>query len=238
LDRAEEEEILGLFGFNAEKKLKKANEHLAKGNYYDARMAFEEILMRDGVPSSFLDRARTGWRQARQALMEGQLEEAKRLIRAGETAAARESCIASLEQAGDDLDASEAKEILDRIDAGQTEAVRLLDGLDESAAAEQLPAEEAETEEEASADGSDELFDVLLQSLSEEQAEAYRSFGNEFQTGYLLLQEGKAKQALEHFSTVPEHITSNPYFRLENGQALMFERRYDEAFNTLERLAG
>ena len=34
---------MGLFGFNAEKKLKKANDYLPKGIYYDAKVAFRQF---------------------------------------------------------------------------------------------------------------------------------------------------------------------------------------------------
>jgi predicted Zn-dependent protease len=236
MDRSEEEETLGLFGFNAQKKLSKANEHLAKGNHYEARMAFEEIILRKGVPALIVDQARSGYRKARQALMENLIEEAKRLVRGGETDAAREACAAAIEQAGEDLEADEAKELLERLDEGQTEAARLLEGLDQLADSQELPAEKAESEEAAPMDGAEELFEALLLPLPEEQAEAFRSFGPEFKSGYLLLQEGRAEEALEQFALAPEDVASNQYFRLENAQAFMFSRRYEEALRTLEGL--
>jgi predicted Zn-dependent protease len=234
MDRSAEEEIVGLFGFNAEKKLKKAEEYLAREIYYEARLAFEEIIIRKDVNPTLASRAREGWRRSRKALMEAQIEEAKRMIRAGEPAAARDSCLAAIEQAAEDLDAGEAKTLLERLDEGQTEAARLLAGLDEVPLAHQLPPEEAADSEAGTTEGAEAMFEVLLQPLPEEQAQLYRDFGPEFRDGYLLLQEGRAAEALGKFAEIPEEVASNPFFRLEKGQALMHVKKYQEALESLE----
>jgi tetratricopeptide (TPR) repeat protein len=235
VDLSSKEGKLGLFGFNAEKKLKKADDYLAREIYYEAKLAYEEIIMRDGVEASIIERAREGWRQARQALMEEQTAEAKRLVRAGEPDQAVESCRAALEQAGNDLDASEARELLEKLGQGGTAAEKLLQGLDEipsSGDAAPAPVDE----EDAVASGPEALFEVLLQSLPAVQAEAYDSFGPEFRAGFLELQEGRAKEALAAFSRVPEEVGASPFFRLEKAQALMQDEQSEDALQLLEGL--
>lgn len=225
---------MGLFGFNAEKKLKKGNDYLAKGIYYDAKIAFEEIITRDNVQASIVGRAREGWRQARRALMEEQTAEAKRFVQAGEAEQALECCRAAVEQAGSDIDAGEARELLDRLQEGETAAAKLLDGLDEIPTA-NLPVEEVE-DDEAIAAGPEAIFDVLLQALPSQQAEAYHWFGSEFRDGYLHLQEGRAKEALEAFERVPKEVEEHAFFRLEKAQALLHERRPEEALGLLDAI--
>ena len=226
---------MGLFGFNAEKKLKKANDCLAKGFYYDAKVAFEEIIARGDLQEPTVSQAREGWRRARQALMEEQIAEAKRYFEVGEAEQALGCCEAALEQAGNDLDASEAKELLERVKQGETRAAKLLRGLDEIKAAGGL-APESEDDIDAVAAGPEALFEVLLQSLPTDQAEAYHRFGPEFREGFLDLQEGRAKEALASFSRVGQEVEVNPYFRLEKSQALMQDEQWEEALHLLDDL--
>lgn len=226
---------MGLFGFNAEKKLKKANEYLAKGIYYDARIAFEEILVRDNVQASITGQAREGWRMARRAMMEQQTSEAKRLVQAGEPAQALECCLAAVEQAGEDLDAGEAKQLLERLQEGETGAAKLLAGLDDIPALDDLPVEEG-NEEQAMAVGPDAIFDVLMESLTAEQAETYRGFGPDFRKGFLELQEGNAEAALDAFARVSKEAQEHPFFRLEKAQALRYARKSADALVQLDGL--
>ena len=225
---------MGLFGFNAEKKLNKANDYLAKGIYYEAKVVFEEIITRDNVQASIVGKAREGWRQARRAMVDEQTAEAKRLIRGGEPTLALECCMAAAEQAGNDIDASEAQELLDKLQGGETAAAKLLGGLDDIPAA-GLPVEEVE-DEDTMAVGAEALFDVLMESMPSQQAETYYSFGPEFRAGYLYLQEGKAKEALEAFERVPKEAADHPYFHLEKAQALMYDLRSKDALELLDTI--
>ena len=226
---------MGLFGFNAEKKLRKANDYLAKGIYYDAKVAFEEIIARSDLEETIVGQARDGWREARRALMEEQTAEAKRHAEVGEKEQAVECCKAAVEQAGNDLDAGEAKEILERLEQGETGAAKLLRGLDDIKSAGDL-APDSMDEDGAVVAGPEALFEVLLQSLPDVQAEAYRWFGPEFREGFLQLQEGKAKETLASFARVAEEVEKNPFFRLEKVQALMQDEQAEEAFRLLEGL--
>ncbi|MBD3162882.1 MAG: hypothetical protein GF346_10765 [Candidatus Eisenbacteria bacterium] len=225
---------MGLFGFNAEKKLKKGQQFLAGGLAYEARMAFEEILLRDKMEEPILAEARKGWVEARTLLMREQIAEATELLRAGDRAGARESCRAAIEQAGTDLDAAEARKMLAELEKGESAAAKMLEGLDEIPDATRVVAEQAD-DEDAVASGPEALFDVLLQPLPEEHAEAYRGFGPEFRDAFLLLQDGEAEQALEAFGRIPEETAAHPYVQLERAQALMVARQNEEA---LERLTG
>jgi thioredoxin-like negative regulator of GroEL len=166
--------------------------------------------------------------------MEEQTVEAKRLVQAGDTEQALECCRAAVEQAGNDIDAGEARELLDRLEKGETAAAKLLSGLDDIPAAGDLPVEEVD--DEAIAAGPEALFDVYLESLPAEQAEAFQGFGSEFRDGYLSLQEGRAKEALEAFNRAPKEVEDHPLFLLEKAQALMQERQAEEALKILDAI--
>ena len=232
---------MGLFGFNAEKKLAKGNEHLAKGFYYEARITYEEILAREGISDEIRAQAKEGRRAARLELIAGQCEEARRLLAAGDTDAAAESCRAAIDLAEEDLDVPEAKAMLELI-VGPPETRRsaILAGLDEEAAAavaETVPVrqiEHARPEEVVTGGEADELFEVYLNAFSNEVADRYRALGTEFRGGYLLLQEGKPGEALAQFESVPAEMRDDSLFRMEKAQALLVAEDNEAALATLE----
>ncbi len=226
---------MGLFGFNAEKKLKKGSDFLEKGIYYEARRTFEEIIVRDGVDPWIVEQAKAGWRRARESLMENQVAEARRLVQAGEIDEAAECCRAAVEQAGSDIDAGEAAKLLAELEQGLGAAQKILEGIDDLPDRPAEPNVEGEVEEEIVA-GPEALFEVLLQPLPKEQAEAFRSFGQPFRDGYLHLQEGRPKEALACFDAIPEEIARDPLARLERAQALMVDERDEDALGELENL--
>lgn len=223
---------MGLFGFNAEKKLSKGREQLSKGFYYEARLTFEEVLLHDKVDEALRGQAKTGWREARSAMIAGQLEEAAQHLASGEKEEALGSWRAVIELAGNDLDAGDAPRMIELHGGGEA---KILEGLDEIVPETIQPSEEVE-EEEFFGESPDEVFEVHLQTQDEAIAERYRSFGPAFRDGYLALQEGKATEALERFSAAAESVAVDPFFRLEKAQALMLARSDEEALGELSAI--
>lgn len=229
---------MGLFGWNAEKKLAKGEEQLAKGLFYEARLTFEEIIVHEKVESSIASQAKGGWRKARAALIANQMSEAENLLRSGDTAQAADCWRAIIELAGNDLDCSEARDLLARHGGKPSLRSQVLEGLDSVAAEERLPAEEEEEQEEYAAEDPDQIFEVYLQTLPEGQAEAYRALGEAFRDGYLLIQEGRAQEALDRFAAAGDQEARSPYFQLEVAQALLLAERNEEAVAGLEAVEG
>ncbi len=225
---------MGLFGFNAEKKLAKAQEQLARGFFYEARAAFEEILKREDVVGGLRSQAAEGWRSARRAMMDQQMEEAGRLLQAAERDSAIESLRTVLEIAEDDLDCSEAKAVLAKLQEeteGPEAIMRTL---------EIPPVAAVQAVVDESADGPvfgespDDLMEVYLGPLSEEIAERYRSLGTEFRDAFLSLQQGDPQDAARRFEAIPDDRQTDPFIRLERGQALLLLDRNEEALESLQ----
>jgi hypothetical protein len=233
------EVVVGLFGFNPEKKLAKANEQLERGFFYEARLAYEEILGKDGIPDSIRVQAKEGWRKARMMLIAGQTEEARRLLSANDAEGAAESCRAAIEIAADDLDPGDAVRILVEIEGPpQTKKSALLQGLDEVAREGALEPirdlEDAEPEEVVAGSEADELFEVYLNAMLETTAGRYRALGPAFRDAYLRLQDGAADAALQLFDRIPDSIRHDSICQIEKAQALLLAARNREALETLD----
>lgn len=231
---------MGLFGFNAEKKLAKAQEHLARGDNYEARRGFEEILLRQGVPESLRSVAKDGWMRARRGMMEVQLRDAESYEQQGELESAAESLRTAIEIAEDDLDTGNARENLRKIE-------RLIEtGVKPGARARVAPVavhpaasavvETSGQEEPYLRDDPEQFFEVYLQTLHEEDAEAYRGLGDGFREAYLALQEGRAEEAMELFDELPPGVRHAPACRLERAQTLLLLRKNEEAYDELHGL--
>ncbi len=226
---------MGLFGFNAEKKVAKGQEQLAKGLFYEAKVTFEEILVRDGIEGGIVAQSKDGWRRARKGLIEIQAAEAEQLTKAGDIRGAIDSWRAIVEMAGDDLDAGDAGKMLAEHGGETSFQAKILEGLDDVAPVARLPVEE-EDGQEYSSDDPEEIFEVYLQTLPEQQAEEYRTLGVPFRDAYLLIQEGKSEQALDRLSEADEEIKRSPYFLLESAQAHMLIDQNEQALSELDAL--
>jgi tetratricopeptide (TPR) repeat protein len=235
LDLPSKEESLGLFGFNAEKKLAKGQEQLAKGHYYEARLTFEEILVHDNVEAGIIGQAKDGRRKVRLALIDLQKGEADQYLRAGEIPQALDCWRAIVDLAGDELDSTEAKAMLAKYGGEKGPHAKILEGLDAVAPVATLPAED-EGEEEYFGDDPEEIFEVYLQTLPDEQAEAYRALGGPFREGYLLIQQGNAAEALEHFASADGDALKSPYLHLESAQALLLSNQNERALQTIDSI--
>ncbi len=170
-------------------------------------------------------------------MMSGQIDEARRLFAAGEKGQALECCRAAIDLAGDDLDAGEAKELLARIETEQGKGTpRILAGLDALPPVEEAPAEEI-PQEEFFGDRPDEIFEVHLETLPPDVAEIYRGMGAEFRDGFLSIQEGRPKEAIDRFASAPESAAAHPVFRLEKAQALLLDGQNEAALAEIEWIA-
>jgi hypothetical protein len=169
-------------------------------------------------------------------MIDMQTEEAERHLRGGDIPAAIGCWQAVVELGGDDIDATAAREMLARHAGASTDHEKLLAGLDAIAPVEEIPQEEGEAGEEYYGDDPGEIFEVYLQTLPEKQAEAYRTLGEPFRDGFLLIQEGKAREALERFAAAGEAQEVQPYFRLERAQALLLDEQSVEALRDLDAM--
>jgi tetratricopeptide (TPR) repeat protein len=227
---------VGLFGgFNAEKKLDKAGAQLQQGAFYEARAIFEEILGRQEVDPAIREQAKNGWRKARRGLIDGQREEAELRLQAGERDEALECLRTIMEIAGDDIDVSEIRAKLERIDPTLTPSnptERILSHLDDSVAQDELPPEEGEAVA-GFGQSPDDLFEVYLNAVPEPVADLYRAQGEAFRDVYLTLQDGDIEGALEGFAKLPSEQAADPIVRLEWGQALLLDGKHEEALGML-----
>jgi predicted Zn-dependent protease len=231
---------VGLFGgFNAEKKLAKASQHLDQGSFYEARLGFEEILGREGIEDAIRAQAKEGWRRARRGLIAGQEEEAARLLANGEREAAAEALRTILEIAGDDIEVPDVRRRLLELDpasAPRSAAEKILAGLDEAAPQEAIPPEEGEAVADFG-ESPDDLFEVYLNAYSEQVAERYRAQGPLFRDAFLALQGGDVTGALAAFEGLPADRAADPIVRIERAHALMLQGKAEEALALLEGLS-
>jgi tetratricopeptide (TPR) repeat protein len=90
-------------------------------------------------------------------------------------------------------------------------------------------------EQPDSPDQDDEHFAALVGTLPEDVQESYLSYPETFKTGYLALNRGDFKQAVENFSqAMQEHAESQSYIQLELATACLNLGQYDEACRLAE----
>ncbi|MBD3335338.1 MAG: hypothetical protein GF355_07455 [Candidatus Eisenbacteria bacterium] len=216
--------------FNPQKKLKNADEALANGFHYDALKIYRSVLKRTGDDPTVAPRAEEGRRKARRGLMERQLEEARGLWDDGRYVEAIECAENAVDLADDDGDRRRAGELLERIKAAGNQALRARPDVPGGGTACAAPL----VTDEAPADvGEEDLFQLYLDTLPEERAETYRSFGEVFSHAYVLTQQGRGSEALEHYDTLPDDVRRHPLVRLLEGQALGLAGRDAAALETL-----
>lgn len=117
------------------------------------------------------------------------------------------------------------RELGERRDALARDSARPFSG--EPISEEEL-AEEVDEEDEA------ERFERYLLALSEGRAQAFRSLGTAFASGYVRLQEGDAEGAVTALREALEERPDSPLVHLELGRALLFLERGEEAVGHLE----
>lgn len=246
---------MGLFGSSPQKKLEKARDHFAAGRWFDAMRLFEEVVEAGGkVAEGERSEARQGFRECRERMIRLRLEESEALRLAGDLEAARDRCQTAVDLLGDDLDASAAREQMQRIDApsraiaagpevGEMHETDLLPGANRRVVLQPTPvdrpAREAAPRDDAElfGDNPPELFEVHLHALSEPVADYLRTLGPDFRFGYLALVQGEGKRALDFFERLDWEAIRHPAARRQRANALLLERRADEALEQIDAMA-
>ncbi|MBD3333880.1 MAG: hypothetical protein GF355_00005 [Candidatus Eisenbacteria bacterium] len=217
--------------FNPDKKLKSADEALAKGFHYDALKIYRSVLKRAGDDPTVASRAEEGRRRARHGLMERQLEEAQGLWDDDRYMEAIECAENAVDLADDDGNRRRADDLLERIKEAGNEALRAppADPGGGTTCAAPLVADDAPADV-----GEEDLFQLYLETLPEERAETYRSFGEDFSRAYILTQQGRGNEALEHYDALPDDVRRHPLVRLLEGQALGLAGRDEAVLEALD----
>lgn len=236
---------MGLFGFNAEKKIKKAQELVAGGRDYDAR----KVLLELKKNATKLNGADQAWvveneRLVRERMVAARMEEARKYELAGEIAAARDRAETALDLAGDDLETSNIHELLHRLGSSRRES----GGSPESLPSDLLPDRpdreqrahdpEEPTPEELWGDNLDEVFELYMDALPAEQANLYREQADEFKRAYVSLVQGAPKLALTYFDELVWDPLPPDSIGLERARALLLAKRAEESVELLDAIGS
>ena len=107
----------------------------------------------------------------------------------------------------------------------------------------EFPREKGEEDEDKDEDASgpvykgrkDEYFSALIGTLPDEVQDAYLSYGNTFQNGYIALNQGDFEPAVQYLSrAMEENPDPQTYIPLELATAYLNLEKYDEARRLLE----
>ena len=250
---------MGLFGFSADKKLRKASEHLERGRLFDALSDFRDILSRaDTVDAGILAQAESGERTTRERMIAERLKEAESLIRVEDLASARDRCLMALDLAGEDLPRGPIEERIRQIEAPRrpvSSSERIGDNvprdlppspdLDEKAPRRSVVTQRHEEPEvpeleESFVFGDDPegLFEIHMNTLGEDVASAFRSMGSDFARGYLALASAQGPMAMRYFDRVEWEPLPPDSVVIELMRALVLSHRYDEALEWFGKLRG
>ncbi|MBK8229814.1 MAG: hypothetical protein IPK72_04325 [Candidatus Eisenbacteria bacterium] len=246
---------MGLFGTSPEKKLEKAREHSRRGEDYEARLLFADVLSkRDRLHPTTREAAEAGLLEVRLRMIAARLDEAERYRLVGDLETARDRCHTALDLAGEDLDTSEIEERLRQIDSPKRPlppTARVEDGVQTDLL---TPPEDApdnlggllellkpkpappRTDAELQGDDPDGLFELHIQTLGDGLAARYRGFGLDFRNGYLALVQNAPDRALAWFERLAPEIAGDRWVGLERAHALLLAERCDDALALLAEL--
>ena len=188
---------------------------LARGEYLSALRAFREETDDAGEKT----RVEEALAAVELELAHRKMAEAKRFL----TAELYDRAFATLE---------DVEELADgRDEALCAEADALLTQLESGELGEDF--EEAEVEAEPEEDPDQEL-ELLIQTMSEERQEVYRTAGPVFRDGYLALNDGDGEIALAAF----ESAQPGPWTDYERGRSLALLQRHEEAVEAFHTAAA
>lgn len=222
-----------LFKPSFEKHEARADRLAARGDFGSAKLAYEKAL--SSLPASStagrgihrrIDEKR---RQACEKLARGHQQNGVDLVDAGCPKDAEELFVLALELTEDAALAAEIRSCLESIRSGDTPS-----SVEQTAPADDNHGGETDDDITLPA-GSPELFNALLASLPEAEQSAYADYGDDFRTGYLLLNQGDFKGAISHLSrTLDNDSSPNSYVRLELATAYLNLGDLDRARALLE----
>ncbi len=221
---------------------KSPEEHEARGDAYFLRnasgkakleweSALEKLEKDPYSPSGRIDRLREKVHGAKEALASEHRDNGENLIEAGCWDEARELLNLVLELTENESLASEARELIRKVDAAETR-----EGEEEMAEYDYFEPGEEEEEEEVDSDPlhDDEYFTVLVESLPEPRREAYIGYGATFRLGYVALNQGEFETAAEELARAMEENPPDSYIPLELSTAWVNLGRVEEARSLLE----
>jgi len=247
---------MGLFGTSPQKKLARARALLAQGDFYPAWQLFRELQGLSGrLSPEEISEARQGSVTCRRAMIDRRLQEAEALRSAGDLAGARDRCQTAFDLAGQDIALEAIEEVLQRINAPRrpvAAAPQLRDALevdilpppDETVTPSPSPLdrspepEPARSDEEIFGPDPESRFSEMLLAVEEPTAEFYRGLGADFRLGYVALNQGEGRRALDFFDRLDWSTLRDPRARLERAHALLLAERAEESLRELDALAS
>lgn len=233
---------MGLFGFNAEKKLAQAKKYVEEGKHYEALRAFEEVTERASQPELHAA-ALTGAREMRAAMIAARVAEADGFEASGDLEVAKDRLRTAIDLAEDDLPKDRLEERLRGLEAPRRPtqmgaAAQPPDLLPDPLEDPSRGAVRSEPSDPAELFGEDpkEEFAFLMNTLPEDLAALFQEQGESFQLGYLALTRGAPRAALQKFDEMDWSSMPASPIALERARALLLARRGEEALALVDQI--
>lgn len=232
---------MGLFGFNAEKKLAQAKKHAEQGKHYEALRAFEEVMERANQ-ADLRTEAQNGARQTRAAMIEARVVEADGFEEMGDLEVAKDRLRTAIDLAQDDLPKDRLEERLRALESPRRPSVPgpapvpdLLPDPVEDASRGATRAEPTDAAE-LFGENPEEEFAILMNTLPAGVAEIFQQQPEAFRLGYLALTHGAPRAALRKFDELDWSTMPPAPIALERARALLLARRAEEALDLIDQI--
>lgn len=227
---------MGLFGFNADKKMNRGRKALADGDFYEALKNFEEVEKRDGIDAGIHAEAASEARRVRGIMIDQRLLEATNFLEAGEMEAARDRLETARDLAGTDLPRHAIEAGFAALERTRVDTASLRDAAQSPLAVDDTPAlpEEPSEAELFGADLEIE-FGMLMDTLPASLAEIFQAQPLDFRKAYVAMAKGAPRAALRHLELLNWNPPPHPAIGIERARA---ELMTGAARPALERLEG
>lgn len=230
--------LLSLFsGPSLEKLEKKGDAHYAVGQWGKAKLAYEHAYQKaEKAPGQRLLRQQLAAKiiRTKEALAEQHLKEAEELVEGEYFAEARELMDLAAEITTKTGFANRIKERIQQIEAlhSKQAAAELDDFV-------YIPEDEVNGQDPPNEASTEEYFEALCGPLPPEVYEAYRSYGPDFKTGYVALNQADFETAAHHLArALEQNRQQGSFIPLELASALINLGRSDQAEALLEEFLG
>ncbi|MEZ4654215.1 MAG: hypothetical protein R3E12_11665 [Candidatus Eisenbacteria bacterium] len=233
---------MGLFGFNAEKKIAQARRQAADGKLYDALRSYEEVAER-ADQAALREAAESEARDIRTRMIEARVEEADAFEAAGDLVAAKDRLQTALDLAGDDLPRERLDERLRAIESPrrptrvspEAPPQDLLPDPEEDPHRGAIRAEPTDPHDLYGEDPEQE-FEMLMHTLDPNLVALYQQQGEPFRLGFLALTRGAPRAAIEQFDRMDWDPLPPAPVAFERARALLLARRAEEALELADRI--
>ena len=183
---------------------------------------FKEALRRfDGDPSEKLEMEQK-LISIRKTLRQQQLMRAEMFHKGAQFERARDAADSALRHATNEQEEQEVHDFMASLEQAASEAERKKD-----------EARNQISNADADLGMVDERFSVLLGALDNEQMEHYEKLGSAFREGFLAMNDGDFKGALQHFKKARQENDDDAYVLCEQGKALLGMGAHQEAAQVL-----